>query len=42
MAQPKRVGHLVLNVKDVATSVEFYTEVLGFEIPWNAPEWARS
>jgi len=37
MAQPKRVGHLVLNVKDVATSVEFYTEVLGFEIALERP-----
>ncbi len=37
MAQPKRVGHLVLNVKDVATSVEFYTEVLGFEVALERP-----
>ncbi len=32
MAHPKRVGHLVLNVRDVATSVDFYTNVLGFQI----------
>ena len=32
MAQPKRVGHLVLNVKDQDASTKFYTEVLGFEI----------
>ena len=37
MAQPKRVGHLVINVKDVATSVKFYTEVLGFEIALERP-----
>lgn len=37
MAQPKRVGHLVLNVKDVATSVKFYTEILGFEIALERP-----
>ena len=32
MAKPKRVGHLVLNVKDLAASTKFYTEILGFEI----------
>ncbi len=32
MAIPKRVGHLVLNVKDQTASTKFYTEVLGFEI----------
>ena len=32
MPHPKRVGHLVLNVKDVVKSTQFYTEVLGFEI----------
>ncbi len=32
MAKPKRVGHLVLNVKDQTASTKFYTEVLGFEI----------
>ncbi len=32
MAKPKRVGHLVLNVKDLEASTKFYTEVLGFEI----------
>ena len=26
MAKPKRIGHLVINVKDVAASVKFYTE----------------
>ena len=37
MAKPKRVGHLVLNVKDVETSVKFYTEILGFEIALERP-----
>ena len=37
MAHPKRVGHLVLNVRDVTTSVEFYTQVLGFEIALERP-----
>ena len=35
MPQPKRVGHLVLNVRDQETSTKFYTEVLGFEISIN-------
>ena len=26
MATPKRIGHLVLNVKDVEASTKFYTE----------------
>jgi catechol 2,3-dioxygenase len=32
MSHPKRVGHLVLNVRDVEVSTKFYTEVLGFHI----------
>ena len=32
MVQPKRVGHIVLNVKDVKTSTDFYTKILGFTI----------
>lgn len=32
MAKPKRVGHIVLNVKDLAASTKFYTEILGFKI----------
>ena len=35
MPTPKRVGHLVLNVKDQEASTKFYTEVLGFEISIN-------
>lgn len=37
MAQPKRVGHLVLNVKDQEASTKFYTEVLGFEVSVERP-----
>ena len=37
MPTPKRVGHLVLNVKDVATSTKFYTDVLGFDISVERP-----
>ena len=32
MAQPKRIGHIVLNVKDVEASTTFYTDVIGFQI----------
>ena len=32
MVQPKRVGHVVLNVKDVKASTKFYTEIIGFQI----------
>ncbi len=37
MAKPKRIGHLVLNVKDVDTATKFYTDVLGFEIALERP-----
>ncbi len=32
MASINKVGHVVLNVADVATSVAFYTQVLGMEV----------
>lgn len=37
MGNPREVGHLVLNVKDVEASTKFYTEVLGFEISVQRP-----
>ena len=37
MARPKRVGHLVINVRDQEASTKFYTEVLGFEIATERP-----
>ena len=37
MAKPKRVGHLVINVKDQTEATKFYTEVLGFEIAVERP-----
>ena len=37
MAKPIRVGHLVLNVKDLEASTKFYTDILGFEISRTTP-----
>ena len=37
MVQPKRIGHVVLNVRDLAVSERFYTEVLGFQIAIRRP-----
>lgn len=37
MPKPKRVGHLVLNVRDVGTSTKFYMDVLGFEMSYERP-----
>ncbi len=37
MANPNRIGHLVLNVRNVADSVKFYTEMLGFEVALERP-----
>ena len=38
MVRPKKVGHLVLNVKDVEASTKFYTDILGFEIAVERPD----
>lgn len=32
MIRPKKVGHVVLKVRDVTRAEQFYTEVLGFEV----------
>ena len=37
MLQPKRIGHLVLNVSNNEVSTKFYTEVLGFEVALDRP-----
>ena len=38
MPRPKRVGHLVLNVRDVEASTKFYTEIMGFGISVKRPD----
>ena len=32
MVRPKRLGHLVLRVRDLDRSEQFYTDVLGLEV----------
>lgn len=32
MVRPKKVGHVVLKVRDLKRAEQFYTEVLGFEV----------
>jgi catechol-2,3-dioxygenase len=32
MIKPKRLGHVVIRVRDLARSEEFYTQVLGLEV----------
>lgn len=32
MARVNKVGHVVLNIRDVDTSIKFYTEALGMEV----------
>ena len=36
--QLRKIGHVVLNVSDLAAAERFYTEVLGFEVSDRYPE----
>ena len=38
MFKPKKIGHLVLNVKDVDAATKFYTDVLRFEVAVQRPD----
>jgi hypothetical protein len=44
--RPAKLGHVVLNLSDLARSVKFYTEALGFAVsdvyPENDWKWAHS
>ena len=37
MPKPARIGHLVINAKDLTAATKFYTEVIGFEIALERP-----
>ena len=37
MAKPSRIGHLVINAKDLDAATKFYTDVIGFEISLERP-----
>ena len=37
MVKPKQLGHLVLRVRDLDRSEQFYTEVLGLEVTEKRP-----
>jgi catechol 2,3-dioxygenase len=38
MSQPRTIGHIVLNVKDVERSASFYRDVVGFELARMRPD----
>ena len=37
MPKPSRIGHLVINAKDLDAATKFYTDVIGFEIALERP-----
>src|SRR5215218_2399814 len=38
MSVPQEIGHLVLNVSDVARSTKFYRDVVGFQVSRYRPD----
>ena len=42
LSVPKEIGHLVLNVSDVARSTAFYRDVVGFQVSRYGPEGNRN
>jgi catechol-2,3-dioxygenase len=39
MIQARKLGHVVLKVRDVRKSTEFYTRALGLKVASDQPEW---
>ena len=40
--RPRRLGHMVLMVRDIHRSAKFYTEVMGLKVSdWTAPQDPR-
>jgi catechol-2,3-dioxygenase len=39
MIQARKLGHVVLKVRDVRKSTEFYTRALGLKVAYDQPEW---
>ncbi|HIF43296.1 MAG TPA: hypothetical protein EYG27_06885 [Dehalococcoidia bacterium] len=37
MPKPAKIGHLVINAKDLTAATKFYTDVIGFEIALERP-----
>ena len=37
MPKPTRIGHLVINAKDLDSATKFYTDVIGFDIALERP-----
>ncbi len=42
LSVPKEIGHLVLNVSDVARSTAFYRDVVGFQVSRYGPDGNRT
>jgi catechol 2,3-dioxygenase len=39
MIQARKLGHVVLKVRDAQKSKEFYTKALGLKVAYDRPEW---